>query len=305
MTTAYTLLLLFGVDVAAISGTEPDGKLVAPMPEPDYRVPGLSERGPRVALYKSYQASMDEGWTRWVLDVNKIKYTSVVDRDIRGGRLNDRFDVIIVPDQRAASITRGLGRNYPDSLQGGLGEEGARAIKEFVENGGTALFFNDATEYGIETLGLRSRTRWPGSGPPRPRAGVDPCGRGGSGAATRGHVHGAGVRHLVRGQSGVRDHRSCPGQGGAHLWELGEPAPVRLAPRRGQAGRQGGDGRRGGRTGARGALRLPAAVSRAEHGDDAAHLERDSSPRSATLIAVAAAGPGRHDGPVARPRLVR
>lgn len=154
--TAHTLPLLFGVEIAAVSGEPPAaGNPIAPVPEPTYRVAGLSEsNGKRIAIYRSHSASMDEGWTRWIFDVNKIPYASLLDREVRAGGLNSRFDVIIVPDQSAGTLSRGLGNNYPDSLRGGLGTEGARALREFAEAGGTILFFNESSLYAIEALGL-------------------------------------------------------------------------------------------------------------------------------------------------------
>lgn len=154
--TAHTLPLLFGLDVAAVQGAVPAaGNPVAAVVEPAYRVAGVSEgAGKRVGIYRSYAASMDEGWTRWMFDVNKIRYQTLVDRDIRAGGLNQKFDVIIVPDERPQQIIRGLGGQYPDSLRGGLGEPGGKALQEFVENGGTLLLFNDASDYGIELLKL-------------------------------------------------------------------------------------------------------------------------------------------------------
>jgi len=157
--TAHTLPLLFGVDVHPVFGeVAVTTALVPPMPEPNYTVAGLTgNRGRRIGLYRSYATSMDEGWTRWIFDVHKVPYTSVVDRDLRAGNLNARFDVIILPDQSAGGITRGLGNNYPDSLRGGVGEEGARALGEFLMNGGTLLAFNEASEYAIETFRLPVR----------------------------------------------------------------------------------------------------------------------------------------------------
>ncbi|HEX7024725.1 MAG TPA: M14 family metallopeptidase [Gemmatimonadales bacterium] len=157
--TAHTLPLLFGVEVARASGPAPAASgPIAPVAEPSYRVAGLSDgAGRRIAIYRSYQASMDEGWTRWLFDVNRIRYTTIVDRDVRAGGLDRRFDVIIVPDQRAAQLARGLGATYPDSLRGGLGEAGARSLLEFAERGGTILFFNEASDYAIEALHLPVR----------------------------------------------------------------------------------------------------------------------------------------------------
>ena len=154
--TAHTLPLLFGVDVAEVRGAAPAaGAPIAPVAEPSVNA-GLTSRR-RIALYRSYNASMDEGWTRYTFDTYHVPYTSIVDRDVRGGNLNARFDVIVLPDQSPNAITRGLGGNYPDSLRGGLGEEGAKALADFVSRGGTLVTFNDASEYAIEALKLPVR----------------------------------------------------------------------------------------------------------------------------------------------------
>ena len=154
--TAHTLPLLFGVEVAAVFGAAPAvGAPLAVVAEPNYRVPGLSGNPTRrIAIYRSYAASMDEGWTRWVFDSHKVPFTSVVDRDIKAGSLSAKFDAIIIPDQAAGAITRGLPSAYPDSVRGGLGEEGTRALVQFVEQGGTLLTFNDASLFAIEALKL-------------------------------------------------------------------------------------------------------------------------------------------------------
>jgi hypothetical protein len=100
---------------------------------------------------------MDEGWTRWVFEQYRIPYTSIVDRDVRAGNLNARFDVILLPDQSPAAIAGGARGSYPDSLKGGLGDAGAAALRAFVENGGTLVTFNDASNYAIHALDLPVR----------------------------------------------------------------------------------------------------------------------------------------------------
>jgi hypothetical protein len=62
---------------------------------------------PRIGLYQSWVASMDEGWTRWIFDQNNIPYTRLVDADIRKGDLNQHFDVVLIPDNSASAITSG------------------------------------------------------------------------------------------------------------------------------------------------------------------------------------------------------
>jgi hypothetical protein len=100
---------------------------------------------------------MDEGWTRLIFDTYKIPYVSAFDRDVRAGNLNARFDVVILPDQNPRGLRNGLGANYPDSLRGGLGEQGGAALRSFVERGGTLIAFNEATAYAVETLQLPVR----------------------------------------------------------------------------------------------------------------------------------------------------
>jgi hypothetical protein len=126
--------------------------------EPDFVVPSFTgSRRSGVAIYRSYSAPMDEGWTRWMFDVNQVPFTSIVDRDVRAGNLGARFDVIILPDQPVRQIADGLRAPYPDSLRGGLGAEGAAALRTFVESGGTLLAFNKASEYAIDTFKLPVR----------------------------------------------------------------------------------------------------------------------------------------------------
>ena len=154
--TAHTLPLLFGVDVQATSTPSVKaGARVAPVNEPAYNVAGLSGTSrKRVAIYQSYNASMDEGWTRWVFDANRIPFTTVHDKDIRAGGLRAKFDAIILPDQSPNGLRQGLTAPYPESLRGGLGNDGAAVLKEFVNAGGALLAFNEASEYAIETFAL-------------------------------------------------------------------------------------------------------------------------------------------------------
>jgi len=159
--TAHTLPLLMGVGVAAVTDSlpVPVTKPVSPIEPGRLVAPGLSDRtSRRIAIYRSYAPSMDEGWTRWVFDQYRIPYTSIVDGDVRRGKLAGRFDVIVLPDQSPAALERGPQyAGYPDSLKGGLGAEGAAALRAFVEAGGTLVTFNDASNYAIAALGLPVR----------------------------------------------------------------------------------------------------------------------------------------------------
>jgi hypothetical protein len=154
--TAHTLPLLFGVDVATVMDAPPStGPVLPEVKWPSFSVAGLSGTSTkRIGIYQNYNASMDEGWTRYVFDTYRIPFTTLHDKDVRAGNLIAKYDVIVLPDQNANAITRGLGGQYPDSLKGGLGAPGAAALTAFVEAGGTLLAFNAASEYAIETMKL-------------------------------------------------------------------------------------------------------------------------------------------------------
>ncbi|HVF90959.1 MAG TPA: M14 metallopeptidase family protein [Blastocatellia bacterium] len=150
--TAHTLPLLMGVNVVeATAPFEAQLRDVRPAP-PDPRL--LSAGGARLGVYQSFQASMDEGWTRWVLDQHGIKYSSLLDREIRRGGLRARYDCILIPDQRPRQIVDGLPKDrYPEEVSGGIGAAGVRALNEFVEEGGTIITLNGASDFAVEQLG--------------------------------------------------------------------------------------------------------------------------------------------------------
>ena len=118
-------------------------------------------RAPRVAIYRSWLGAMPEGWTRWVLDQYDIAWENVWDADIRGGDLSE-FDVIILPAQGESGIRDG---HAPGSIQdqytGGLGADGAAALRSFVNDGGWVVAFDASVNYAISTFDLpfRNRTR--------------------------------------------------------------------------------------------------------------------------------------------------
>lgn len=113
---------------------------------------------PRIGLYQSWVPSMDEGWTRLLFDQNGIPYKRLVDAEIRKGDLRQQFDVIVVPDNSPAAILHGRsGRAgndedrivpppLPPEYTGGLGDSGAAALKAFVQDGGTIVTLNKASE---------------------------------------------------------------------------------------------------------------------------------------------------------------
>ena len=109
----------------------------------------------RVGLYRPWTASMDEGWTRWLLERFGFAFASVYDADMRAGDLRSRYDVLVLPAERAASLKQGFAKgSVPERYVGGLGEEGIRALADFVEAGGTLVCMNQASDLCIDELHL-------------------------------------------------------------------------------------------------------------------------------------------------------
>lgn len=110
---------------------------------------------PRLALYKSWVAAMDEGWTRWVLEQFGFDYTSITDKEVRAGNLNQRFDVVILPDQGMQQIVEGhRAGSYPDEYTGGITEAGVANLKSFVERGGVLVCLDSSSELALKHFGL-------------------------------------------------------------------------------------------------------------------------------------------------------
>ncbi|MBX7183915.1 MAG: hypothetical protein K1Y01_02120 [Vicinamibacteria bacterium] len=109
----------------------------------------------RVGLYRSWTANIDEGWTRWILENYGFAPVTLRNDGIQAGNLRERFDAIILPDSSARSIRDGFGPGIvPGEYSGGLGSQGATALREFVQAGGVLITFNNASLYAIEDLGL-------------------------------------------------------------------------------------------------------------------------------------------------------
>jgi len=120
--------------------------------------PGIkvySFQKPKIGLYKSWTASMDEGWTRFVLEQFEFDYQSVFDRDIRAGDLIEDFDVIVLPSLSDRAVVQGLSEDaVPPQYAGGIGEVGVMNIKNFIQDGGTLITLNSSSEFAIKSLDL-------------------------------------------------------------------------------------------------------------------------------------------------------
>jgi hypothetical protein len=149
----------------AVSGSFPPGLALAAASS----VPAGAEKiaAPRVGLYKPWAASMDEGWTRWVLEQYGFDPKSLDNKTIRAGKLNERFDVVVLPDVEKEIIDKGRSKpeegemryfaELPPEYAGGLDKEGAKALKDFVEAGGTIVALARSSDWVTEEFNVPVR----------------------------------------------------------------------------------------------------------------------------------------------------
>lgn len=124
-------------------------------------------RAPRVGLYKGWNASIDEGWTRWILEQYGFAPKSLDPKAVRAGRLRESLDVIVLPDTGTETILTGKPKrdegemrysvDLPPEYQEGIEKEGAKALKEFVEAGGTIVALSQASEFLISEFNIPVR----------------------------------------------------------------------------------------------------------------------------------------------------
>ena len=112
----------------------------------------------RVALYKPWAESIDEGWTRWVLEQHEFPFAGISDEIIRAGNLRDRYDVIILPSMPADRLVAGYSASaVPVEYSGGLTPAGVEALKAFVQFGGTLLCLGQSGGLAISAFALPVR----------------------------------------------------------------------------------------------------------------------------------------------------
>jgi hypothetical protein len=117
-------------------------------------------------MYQRYRGgNIDEGWTRFVLEQFRFPYQPLMDAEIRQGGLREKYDVIVLPHDSAATIEGkeeeprpGQPQDlYPPEYRSGVGEEGVAALKDFVEKGGTLVTFGEAADFAIKNFDLKLR----------------------------------------------------------------------------------------------------------------------------------------------------
>lgn len=122
-------------------------------------VKGRPLRAPRIGVYWSWMASMDEGWTRFFFDMLGVPFTPLRNADLRAGKLAEKVDVVVVASLGRAAILEGQrSEKLPEENRGGIGDEGEAALRAFVEGGGTLVTLNDSSALAIDLFKLPLET---------------------------------------------------------------------------------------------------------------------------------------------------
>jgi len=112
----------------------------------------------RLTMLRSSVPANDEGWTRWILEDQQYNYALARDVEVQKGKLPINTHAILIPDQPARTIFNGYRQSsMPSELTGGLGQEGVKTLRQFVEEGGTLVCLNRASDFAIEQFKLPLR----------------------------------------------------------------------------------------------------------------------------------------------------
>jgi hypothetical protein len=117
---------------------------------------------PRIGLFQPWSGSMDEGWTRWLLEQYGFEFLVLRPEDFRTP-LGNRVDVVILAEDARIPIEGG-------APAGGARGGGARVVRPeyayaltaadlqafeaFIRGGGTLVCINGATRWAIQQLKL-------------------------------------------------------------------------------------------------------------------------------------------------------
>jgi hypothetical protein len=125
---------------------------------------GVPVKKPRLGLYQPWSGSMDEGWTRWILEQYGFAYVLLHPEDFHKP-LRERVDVIIMADDTRVPLensaapaggSRGGGpaRAVRPEYAYALTADDLKAFESFVRGGGTLVCFNAAARFAIQQFKL-------------------------------------------------------------------------------------------------------------------------------------------------------
>jgi hypothetical protein len=126
----------------------------------------VAQQSVRLGVYQGWAGSMDEGWTRLVLEEYGYEYASLSNDDVREAGLRERFDVIMIPSEIPLNrlIEGSTSDETPPMYRGGIEEDGVENLKTFVRNGGTLVTLDRADALVLEHFDVPVRNALEGLG---------------------------------------------------------------------------------------------------------------------------------------------
>jgi hypothetical protein len=120
----------------------------------------------RIAIYQPWiPSAYDEGWLRLIMDNFGFEYTIVHNGDFKErARFSNSFDVLVFGSQDGELIFEGRNSKAGEPTlgepkikkehSGGIDKIGVEKVRQFLEDGGAALFLDEACDFAIEHLQL-------------------------------------------------------------------------------------------------------------------------------------------------------
>jgi hypothetical protein len=98
-----------------------------------------------------------------VLEQWEFAPKTIHNADVKAGKLRQQYDVIVLADQQPRDIVNGSesAATRPE-YRGGIGEDGLRALKAFVADGGTLVMMGNSTDLAIQKWPIPVRNVKPG-----------------------------------------------------------------------------------------------------------------------------------------------
>ncbi len=130
----------------------------------------------RIGIFQRYWGgNADEGWTRFVFENYGFRFVTLMDEDIKGN-LIEKVDVVILPADNYKLIVDLDAKegeplqlywpmDGPDEYKSGLGEEGLRGLRRFVEAGGRLVTYGQSSDVAVKALELKVQNVVAGLGP--------------------------------------------------------------------------------------------------------------------------------------------
>jgi hypothetical protein len=137
-------------------------KALALQAERTTAAPGRAVRQPRIGIYQPWNGSMDEGWSRWVLEQYGFTLIPVHPEDFKTP-LGQKIDVLLIADDArvpvaGAAAGRGGRGGAPQAVRPEyayqLTAADLQSFEQFVRNGGTVVCLSGASTFAIQQLKL-------------------------------------------------------------------------------------------------------------------------------------------------------